>query len=330
MKKLFLAAFTFVLATVPHGSATEEPVIDVAAIVNKQKFITKARPAEKANFYMYLSAAYTSRPCRTIMPKIVAEYEAIRKAGGELLVINFDRSVLAAKAFVKNLGVPMPTIHTTREDADELKLPGYTPPEKLPEVTLVDGFGHLVFRGHGAITLNWLKLAGEANLCNHENCNTPYIDATNLKKEDIVTKATVYEALEPATYLTDARPRKDAKFYVIITSASWCPTCRKATPTINDNYKKILKQGGEMVIICADNMKCEAVDYLENYEVKAPAYMAPEPIHVLALGIPGYAPSGELLEFFTLSPNGKRLGIGNRNNLGAWEQHLSNLNKEEE
>lgn len=146
------------------GSVTaQEPAIpsadSTAAVVPAKletlQYISDARPAADAKFYVYLCSASWCPPCRAIMPKIVAEYEAIKAAGGEIILLCFDRTPQAGEAYVKKYGVNFPAVMADFRAVSQLGLPGFTPPRGIPHVTFVTPEGKVMHAGFGGTMLGW-------------------------------------------------------------------------------------------------------------------------------------------------------------------------------
>ena len=57
-------------------------------------------------------------------------------------------------------------------------------------------------------------------------------------------------------------------------SASWCPPCRKTTPPLVKEYRKMLEadeRSVEIVLVGADRSEDDMLRYMEKYEMKWPA-----------------------------------------------------------
>lgn len=127
----------------------------VPAKLDTMQYISAARPAADAKFYVYLCSASWCPPCRAIMPRIVEEYKALRSAGGEMILLCFDRTPQAGSAYVKKYGVTFPTIMVDYQTVGQVGLPGFTPPRGIPHVTIVTPEGKVIHDGSGASLLGW-------------------------------------------------------------------------------------------------------------------------------------------------------------------------------
>lgn len=157
--KLALMSLAFAAATLCGSANAQEPAAPVPAAVparlDTMQYISDARPAADARFYMYLSSASWCPPCRAIMPKIVDEYAAVRAAGGEIILLCFDRTPQAGSAYVKKYGVKFPAIMADYQTVGQIGLPGFTPPRGIPHVIMVTPAGKVLHAGFGASLLDW-------------------------------------------------------------------------------------------------------------------------------------------------------------------------------
>ncbi len=155
---LILAAAVISGTVNAQEPAAATPVATTAAVPAKLEtlqYISAARPAADAKFYVYLCSASWCPPCRAIMPKIVAEYDAVRAAGGEIILLCFDRTPQAGAAYVKKYGVKFPAMMADFQAIGAIGLPGFTPPRGIPHVTFVSPEGKVMHAGFGGTMLGW-------------------------------------------------------------------------------------------------------------------------------------------------------------------------------
>lgn len=124
-------------------------------------YLSDARPSADARFYIYLSSASWCPPCRALMPKVVAEYPAIKAAGGEVILLCFDRTLEAGRKYLQNYKAGFPGIMCSFEDADKLPLPGFAVPRGIPNVIFVTPDGKVLSNGHGFTLLDWSKVTAQ-------------------------------------------------------------------------------------------------------------------------------------------------------------------------
>ncbi len=89
------------------------------------------------------------------------------------------------------------------------------------------------------------------------------------KKTATLSENPVGEALKKAKFLA-GKPKTDAKFYIFLYSASWCPPCRREMPNIAAIYEsKILKNPDvELVHFSHDRDEAAAKTWAKNEKVK--------------------------------------------------------------
>ncbi len=161
MKTAFLTlalAAASLCCNVSAQETTTPSVATTAAVPAKLEtlqYISQARPAADAKFYVYLCSASWCPPCRAIMPKIVAEYDAVRAAGGEIILLCYDRSPQAGAVYVKKYGVKFPAVMAGFQTVESIGLPGFTPPRGIPHVTFVTPEGKVMHAGFGGTMLEW-------------------------------------------------------------------------------------------------------------------------------------------------------------------------------
>lgn len=161
MKKLLIP---LLLACSPLLSAQEttttSPVVAALSAPSIQ-YLTEARPAADAQFYIYLCSASWCPPCRAIMPKVVAMYPEIKAAGGEIILLCFDQTPEAGKAYAKKYDAGFPFVMSGFQSVGSLKLPGFSAPRGIPHATFVSADGKVLYSGHGVSTLNWKLVTTE-------------------------------------------------------------------------------------------------------------------------------------------------------------------------
>lgn len=159
---LALAAVTCASSCAQEQTAAPAaPAVQAAPVVTALQeldYITDVRPSADAKFYVYLCSASWCPPCRAIMPKVVEQYKDIKAAGGEILLLCFDRTPEAGKAYVKKYGVAFPTVMANFANVGSMGLPGFTPPRGIPNAIFVTPNGNVLSNGHGATLLNWKQI----------------------------------------------------------------------------------------------------------------------------------------------------------------------------
>lgn len=158
--------FSLIFAALTCGAALSQEAPAAGEFVSKAlqspsiSYLTETKPAADASFYIYLSSASWCPPCRALMPRVVAQYPEIKAAGGEVILLCFDRTQEAGKNYLKKYGASFPSIMMDFRNPAALiqKLPGFTPPRGIPHTIVVGADGKVLHAGHGTTILNWREI----------------------------------------------------------------------------------------------------------------------------------------------------------------------------
>ncbi|MBQ3218476.1 MAG: redoxin domain-containing protein [Akkermansia sp.] len=83
--------------------------------------------------------------------------------------------------------------------------------------------------------------------------------------------STVASLLKDAEYLTKARPNLQAKYFIVLKSASWCGPCRAEMPKIAAEYANIRKSGQvELILASQDQDVNAALQFVNSNNGKFP------------------------------------------------------------
>lgn len=145
---------------VPGGAASGQAAAPekVADALGKLKmFNGSANP--NAKVYIYLQSAGWCGPCQREMPVIVQEYEKMKQDGRvELVLVSYDRTEEAAKAFLAKHNAPFAAV--MKDDEGLSSLPGYSKASGIPRLIMVDAKGNVLCSGHpGRFLASWKDLA---------------------------------------------------------------------------------------------------------------------------------------------------------------------------
>lgn len=116
-------------------------------------------PNTKAKYYIYLHSASWCGPCKQIMPKLIEEYEAMKKGKVEIILVGHDQTPEAAEEYIRHYSEEIAGIHY--KDPGAQKLPGFTKPNGIPHTTIVDRKGKVLYAGHASGALNWKDHCGK-------------------------------------------------------------------------------------------------------------------------------------------------------------------------
>ena len=162
MKKTFLTLVLGLLCSAPlmaqeAAPANSTAVADALAAPGVS-YLSETIPAADASFYVYLCSASWCGPCRAIMPKIVAEYPAIKAAGGEIVLLCCDRTPEAGRGYIKKYDAKFPAVMSDVRTMASIGLPGLQIPRGIPSISIVTPAGELIHAGHAATLLNWKSI----------------------------------------------------------------------------------------------------------------------------------------------------------------------------
>ena len=103
-------------------------------------------------------------------------------------------------------------------------------------------------------------------------------------------KNVVAQKLRKCDFLLNRNFKKDAKFYLCLFSASWCPPCRAEMPRIAKTYAETLKDDPDIELIhfSRDQNDGKAKDWAKEHDVKFPVVKPKggNPLDLHARGIP--------------------------------------------
>ena len=104
------------------------------------------------------------------------------------------------------------------------------------------------------------------------------------------SKRMVSNKLRQCDFLLNKNFKRDAKFYLCLFSASWCPPCRREMPRIAQTYSEMLKNNPDIELIhfSRDQDDRRALDWAKEHNVEFPV-VAPDggnPLNLHTRGIP--------------------------------------------
>lgn len=108
-----------------------------------------------ARYYIYLRSASWCGACRVLMPKVVAEYEDMKEADVELVLVSADYTKEAAEDYLEEYHAEFPAVVV--ENPKEL--PGFKAGNCVPWMCIVDANGKLIKAGvGGSVFPEWKNL----------------------------------------------------------------------------------------------------------------------------------------------------------------------------
>ena len=103
-------------------------------------------------------------------------------------------------------------------------------------------------------------------------------------------------------------PNKKAKFYIYLSSASWCGPCKALMPKVAEQYKAMQKKKVEVILISCDRTIEEGRQYLQHYKADFCGVMAGE---AADKELPGYKAASSIPYAIVVDKKGKVITAGN-------------------
>lgn len=104
-------------------------------------------------------------------------------------------------------------------------------------------------------------------------------------------------------YISANKPAADAKFYIYLSSASWCGPCRAIMPRVVQQYPEIKAAGGEIVLLCCDSTPAAGKAYLKKYDAQFPSILL-NIRNANSLKLPGFVPPRSIPNAVFVSADG--------------------------
>lgn len=137
-------------------------------------------------------------------------------------------------------------------------------------------------------------------------CTLALLSMTPLMAQEAAPTAnTVATALADSslTYISANKPATDAKFYIYLSSASWCGPCRAIMPRVVQQYPEIKAAGGEIVLLCCDSTPAAGKAYLKKYDAQFPSILL-NIRNANSLKLPGFVPPRSIPNAVFVSADG--------------------------
>lgn len=124
----------------------------------------------------------------------------------------------------------------------------------------------------------------------------------------------------------NAKPNKNAEYFICYCSADWCPHCTKLMPTITKEYKNMLRSRKvELVMVCCDDTLEEAKAYLKKHKLNCPAVWEGELKNKVFNPLPGYEKKLGIPYMFILNKYGELMGGMHGSYINQWEELLEKI-----
>ena len=118
----------------------------------------------------------------------------------------------------------------------------------------------------------------------------------------------VGEALKGVNFITDTKPRYDAKFYIYLTTAGWCGPCNREMPNVVKQYPLMLKKDVQLIMISADQQPEAATHFMKRNRGDFPCIMGNPTTETQKL--PGYRDTHAIPQAILVDAAGNVITMG--------------------
>lgn len=160
-----------------------------------------------------------------------------------------------------------------------------------------------------------------ATTCAQEDAEKPI--ATKTPKKNEVSE--VAKAFKKAHPVQQGKINTNAKCYIYLQSASWCPPCRAEMPKIVEAYKEMKDNGVEIILCGCDHDKKGVKGYIKEFKIPFPAVLADK-----KLRLPGFKLSNSVPHATYVDKDGKVLKDGHGSITLDWASIISSLGTDTE
>lgn len=291
------------------------------------------RPNRTANYYIYLCPDTGCGTWKLAMPGIVASYSDMQKNNVEMILFGLQGEEDATNEFVSRYKIDFPAVHKDASGAGAL--PGYK--AKYGSVTIVDADGTVVDEGGITLVKEWAtviakneKEQGNAAQADYDSSNGGSVSAMGRTK-NMGGRSKSYTAKgEPSGSVGsviasmntfNAEANVGAKYFIYLSSASWCGPCRNLMPQVAEIYDELKGADVELLLIGFDSTQEAAENYLSTYNAKFPGVLRNNP---KLQDLPGYTPACGIPHAIIVTATGQVLKEGHGSIILSWKEIIAN------
>lgn len=129
----------------------------------------------------------------------------------------------------------------------------------------------------------------------------------------------VGEALKGVNFITDTKPRYDAKFYIYLTTAGWCGPCNREMPNVVKQYPLMLKKDVQLIMVSADQQPEAATHFMKRNRGDFPCIMGNPTTETQKL--PGYRDTHAIPQAILVDAAGNVITVGPAQGIiGDWQK----------
>lgn len=154
MKMLYFLSLALIGALSLNAQEQSTTCI-VGQALEKTAFVTQRKPDTSAQYYMFLHSASWCGPCRSTLPKIIAEYAEMRRDNRlEIILISHDYTFEKAQRYVNEAAIPFAALWYRGQERKAV--PGAAENViGIPCIIVADAAGKVVHRGHASSFIHW-------------------------------------------------------------------------------------------------------------------------------------------------------------------------------
>lgn len=132
----------------------------------------------------------------------------------------------------------------------------------------------------------------------------------------------VASALSKLTFMSEVRPRLDAKYYIFLHSASWCGACIATMPKVIAAIKEMEAEKApvEVILCCYDRTAADGLAYSKEKGHAFPLLMDGSPG---VYDIPGNQRATGIPDIRIISADGELVFAGLGKRIADWKQLIS-------
>ena len=120
-------------------------------------------------------------------------------------------------------------------------------------------------------------------------------------------------------FATGKKPNTNAKYYILLESASWCGPCNQEMPHVVKAYKEMVKtKQVELILMSHDNDGATAKAFMRKYHGNFPCIIAKS---ADAKVIPGFKPANGIPHAIIMDASGKVITEGHGSLVAKWKDH---------
>lgn len=150
---------------------------------------------------------------------------------------------------------------------------------------------------------------------------TPAVEEAPATDAEQAPANAVGEALKGVNFITDTKPRYDAKFYLYLTTAGWCGPCNREMPNVVKQYPLMLKKDVQLIMISADQQPEAATHFMKRNRGDFPCIMGNPTTETQKL--PGYRDTHAIPQAVLVDAAGNVISIGRAQEIIAgWDKMI--------